>query len=164
MMRVVVTPEQARDRVRAQVASDADTFPIPATVGGALSGAKVIAVVGSRKFPDLDRVNRLLEQLPPYRMIISGQAQGVDQRAAEVAVKQLHSVVGFLPDSRQDYDHWTKAAIARDGWFSLVADVVVAFWDGMSPGTMTTIREALKRGRCIVALPGHPAELWVPRI
>ena len=44
-----------------------------------------VAVIGSRKFPDMYPVYQFVERLPPGTVVVSGHADGVDQAAEQAA-------------------------------------------------------------------------------
>lgn len=125
-----------------------------------VADAQVVAIVGSREWPDLHRVRQLVEQLGPTAVVISGGADGVDAEAEDVARKAGRAVVSMRPIGTAKGE-WTKAAFARNGFLALCADVVVAFWNGTSSGTKDTIRKAMKTGGCcVVVLPGQEPQVW----
>lgn len=125
-----------------------------------VADAQVVAIVGSREWPELHRVRQLVEQLSPTAVVISGGADGVDVAGEDFARQAGHPVVTFDPAGATKGE-WTKAAFARNGFLALCADVVVAFWDGTSSGTKDTIRKAMKTGGCcVVVLPGQEPQVW----
>lgn len=126
---------------------------------GILREARTVGVVGSRDYPELDRVRRLIDQLHPQVCVVSGGARGVDREAVMHAKGTGRLAVEITPygDSREE---WVSAAFARNGMIALVSDVVVAFWDGQSPGTADTIRRAMKLGKCIVVPPQEGPQVW----
>lgn len=99
-----------------------------------------IAIVGSRDFPDLDRVRRFVRSLKSDVIVVSGGAGGVDT-TAELEARALGLAVEvYTPD----WAHYGKAAGAiRNRKIVERADRIVAFWNG-SPGTLITIQMALK--------------------
>ena len=120
-----------------------------------------IGIVGSRDYPRLDRVRQYVEQCPPGTTIVSGagvqkgkkqrRKPGVDEIAETVALACGLTVIGFPPD----WDLMGKAAgPARNTQIVEAAeDMVVAFWDGDSPGTQNTIKQATRAGRKVVIYP-----------
>ena len=99
-----------------------------------------VAVVGSRSLQILD----LGKYLPAgVTQIVSGGAKGVDQCAREYARKMDIPLLEFLPE----YPKYGRAApIRRNEEIVRSADLVLAFWDGKSRGTMYTVRFARKMG------------------
>jgi hypothetical protein len=55
----------------------------------------VIAIVGSRDFPNLAWIDRFVEKLPGTKIIVSGGARGVDRRAERAANREGHYYKGF---------------------------------------------------------------------
>ena len=99
-----------------------------------------IAVVGSRGWTDEQAIKRYIDSLPTGSVIISGGASGVDSMAEKHARARGLEVVVFEAD-------WSKgndAGAKRNAVIVANSDVVVAFWDGKSKGTMITVDMALK--------------------
>jgi hypothetical protein len=105
-----------------------------------------VAVIGSRKFKNLERVTERLQSLyhnwnPNTLLIISGGAAGVDSYAIDVAKRLGLETKEYKPDMSGGYDvkqyHLRNDRIIRD------ADFILAFWDGESRGTHSVIQKAL---------------------
>lgn len=100
----------------------------------------IICICGSREFRDLKFVQRsATDWRDGDNFIIVGDARGVD-----ATVRQA------CPNARvfaADWDKFGKrAGILRNiEMLDLKPDLVVAFWDGVSPGTKFMIDESLKR-------------------
>ena len=98
-----------------------------------------IAVVGSRDFPRLGEVRSFVRRLPVGTTLVSGGARGVDT-VAEVAAREVGIPVEIHP---ADWNrHGRGAGPLRNTRIVESSDVVVAFWDGRSPGTADTLRKA----------------------
>jgi predicted Rossmann-fold nucleotide-binding protein len=86
----------------------------------------------------------LLLLLKKENIIVSGGARGVDSTAEKAAKENGLEVISFLPD-------WDKngksAGFLRNIQIIEEADSVVAFWDGVSLGTLHLITEATKRNK-----------------
>jgi hypothetical protein len=103
--------------------------------------AMKIAVIGSRGISriDCDRIGARHGDV-----IVSGGARGVDSLAAAWARRNGLAVVEHLPD----YASYGKAAPhVRNRKIVADADRVVAFWDGKSRGTKSTIDKAVLHGK-----------------
>lgn len=104
-----------------------------------------VAVVGSRRYPKLNHVRtfvRSLIQLAPGTVVVSGGALGVDVTAQDTAASMLSTPIVHRPKGRGAmYLFERNILIARD------CDVMVAFWDGRSRGTLDVIRRAELNGR-----------------
>ena len=100
-----------------------------------------VAVVGSRHFADLGRVADYVKSLPPGASIITGSASGVDA-AATKAAREKGIPVQVIPASFDELADPGKSA-ARNRRLVESCDVLVAFWDGTSKGTRTTVERAL---------------------
>lgn len=103
-----------------------------------------VAIVGSRGFSDLARVQQAvasLKQFDPQITIVSGGAKGVD-KAAEDAARYLKLNTVIFP--AEWHKHGKQAGMVRNKLIVNEADHVIAFWDGKSKGTKNTIDLALK--------------------
>lgn len=100
-----------------------------------------IAVAGSRTVREIG----LDEVIPKYcTEIVSGGARGVDSEAAAWARSHDIPLVEFLPD----YKRYGRAApIKRNEAIAKYADELIAFWDGQSKGTESTINFFKKAGK-----------------
>lgn len=100
-----------------------------------------IAVIGSRGLNRIDcgRINARFGDV-----IVSGGARGVDSIAASWARRHGFAVIEHKPD----YRRYGKAAPhVRNSQIVADADRVVAFWDGKSRGTKSTIDKAVLHGK-----------------
>lgn len=120
-----------------------------------------IAVVGSREYPELDRVTNLISKIPDHHTIITGDARGVDQRAIEAAKlfgmeyksyeakwEETIDDPGAVVKTRRDgtkYNvlagHWRNTKVAKN------CDRMVAFWDGQSSGTIDAVKKGERFGK-----------------
>jgi len=96
-----------------------------------------LAVIGSRTIK-----TDISKYLPSgVTEIITGGAEGVDRFAERYADSRGISKHVIRPD----YDRHGKAApLVRNKRIVNLADMVIAFWDGDSPGTAFTIKYARK--------------------
>ena len=99
-----------------------------------------VAIVGSRGIC----VKNLGEYLPEdCSEIISGGAVGVDSCAERYAYLNNVKIQVFLPD----YKRYGRAApIIRNKQIVDYADIVIAFWDGKSKGTLSVIKYCAETG------------------
>lgn len=106
-----------------------------------------VAVVGSR--------NLEIPDLTPYlpqgtTEIVSGGAKGIDTCAREYALAHGLPLTEFLPD----YGRYGRAApLKRNKEIVAYADIILAFWDGLSHGTASTLKEAEKQGKKVLIVP-----------
>lgn len=93
-----------------------------------------VAVIGSRGIGEIDLACYLPTECDE---IVSGGAKGVDAYAAEYARKNGIKLTEFLPQ----YERYGRGApIVRNRQIVEYADEVLAFWDGVSKGTLSVIR------------------------
>ena len=99
-----------------------------------------IAIIGSRTLT----IKNIGEYLPKdCNEIVSGGAAGVDKCAADFARENGLKLTEFLPI----YEKYGKSApILRNKQIVEYADEVIAFWDGNSRGTLSSIEYCKKLG------------------
>lgn len=114
-----------------------------------------VAVIGSRNFDDYNRVKRILD-LYPISTIVSGGARGADslgKRYSEEALKKKAEIyeaewsdLSKEPckiKTRKDGSKYNAlAGFNRNTTIIQNCDMVVAFWDGKSPGTKDSLDKA----------------------
>ena len=95
-----------------------------------------VAVIGSRGI-SVDNLGKFLP--PETTTIISGGAKGVDTSAREYANAHGLELMEFLPD----YKRFGRGAapLKRNEIIIQNADLVLAFWDGKSRGTLFVINK-----------------------
>ena len=99
-----------------------------------------IAIVGSRNIAVAD----IGKYISHVEEIVSGGAAGVDSCAAEYAKERGIKLTVFLPQ----YDRYGRAApIMRNKEIVDYSDKIIAFWNGSSKGTLSTIKYAQKVGK-----------------
>lgn len=108
----------------------------------------ILAVVGSRDFDDYRLVCKILDRTRPHTdRIISGGAKGADSLAERYAKENGVDFEVFKPG--KEYG----PPMARN---SVIADTctrMLAFWNGVSPGTKDVITKAVRRGKVVVIIP-----------
>ena len=101
-----------------------------------------VAIIGSRTYPDLEKVREYVRKLSQDDIIISGGAKGVDETAEDEARKLGMEVIS-IPAEWDKYGK--RAGLMRNDIIVAMADCVVAFWDGVSRGTKYTIDKAKEK-------------------
>ena len=101
-----------------------------------------VAIIGSRTYPDLEKVREYVRKLSQDDIIISGGAKGVDETAEDEARKLGMEVIS-IPAEWNKYGR--RAGLMRNDLIVAMADLVVAFWDGVSRGTKYTIDKAKEK-------------------
>ncbi len=86
-----------------------------------------------------------VNSLPTRASIITGSASGVDA-AATKAAREKGVPVQVIPASFDELADTAKSAV-RNQRLVDACDVLVAFWDGSSKGTRTTVERALDSGK-----------------
>ncbi len=100
-----------------------------------------IAVVGSRSIKNAD----ISQYIPKEATeIITGGAVGVDKLAEREARLRGIALTVFKPDYEL---HGKSAPIVRNKLIAKECDMLIAFWDGSSRGTVFTWRYAAKLGK-----------------
>lgn len=106
-----------------------------------------VAVVGSRNIDSYSLVKEELDIIfnnMNVGTIISGGAKGVDSLAERYARENKIPFIEILPDWRK---HGIQAGVIRNTEIVDKCDVLVAFWDGSSKGTLDSINKATKKGK-----------------
>ena len=111
-----------------------------------------VAVVGSRDFEPMELVWEFLRDWPgPIERIVSGGARGVDTAAARYA--RAHNIP--LTEIRANWSLGRRAGPMRNREIVAASDLVLAFWDGVSPGTRSTLEYAALQGKTAWVIPGN---------
>ena len=97
-----------------------------------------IAIVGSRSFDDYERMSKILIERIPF-ILISGGARGADALAESFA--REHKLVTMIYPAMWD-KYGKSAGFIRNKKIVEEADLIIAFWDGTSKGTESTINLA----------------------
>ena len=110
-----------------------------------------LAIIGSRKFNDYDRLCRVMDShyglydghrnLWEYQVteVVSGAAKGADSLAKRWAYDRGAKLTEYIPD----WDRLGKGAgFVRNQKIIDDCDEVLAFWDGTSRGTRDSIKKA----------------------
>jgi hypothetical protein len=88
-----------------------------------------LAIIGSRNINNLN-ISQYIKQRPDF--IISGGAKGIDSLAVEYAKENNIQTIVHKPN----YKRYSRGAThVRNNLIISDADKVLAFWDGISPGT-----------------------------
>lgn len=115
-----------------------------------------VAIIGSRGFTDrnllfstLDNLTSIDPDFSEINEIVTGGAVGTDQLAEEYAKEMSIRTEIYLPE----YNRYGRGApLKRNLQIIMACDLMVAFWDGISPGTHYSIREATKRNKRVVII------------
>ena len=103
-----------------------------------------VAVIGSRSFSDYEFLKRTLECLH-ITEIITGGSVGADQLAERYA-QEKNIPVRLIPHT----EHPETSGATRTFMIISLAQQVVAFWDGKSPGTGDLIKYARQKEKRLV--------------
>lgn len=100
-----------------------------------------IAVVGSRKYEFPELVTSFVSLFRSEDILVSGGAWGVDSIAQKKAREMGLECRIFYPD----WDREGKSAgFKRNKFIVDDSDYVVAFWDGVSRGTLSSMKMAME--------------------
>lgn len=104
-----------------------------------------VIVAGSRTFKNYqllsERLDHLLSELDDP-ILVSGGAAGADKLGERYAFENLLEMRIY----HADWDaHGKSAGPVRNGEMVAFADVLIAFWDGKSPGTKDVIEQAKRK-------------------
>lgn len=104
-----------------------------------------VVVSGSRGWTDVEKMREILGLLPEGTLIVHGGAPGADRMAGSLAIKLgLSSPIVYPALWKQ---HGNAAGHIRNALMldEEKPDLVIAFWDGESPGTKGMMELARKR-------------------
>ena len=105
-----------------------------------------IAIVGSRDFNDYELLKNELAKFTKeneisLQCIVSGGAKGADNLAEKFAAEMDLEIIIFKPN----YEKYGRGAtIVRNSKIIENSDIVFAFWDGKSKGTLDSIKKTKK--------------------
>ena len=107
-----------------------------------------IAIVGGRDFNDYDllktEVMNYIVDKAHFETLVSGGAKGADALAERLALELSIPIQVFKPD----YKRYGRAAtVVRNSQIVENSDVIFAFWDGKSKGTLDSINKAKKMNK-----------------
>ena len=115
--------------------------------GGGPGIYSYITISGSRRFPALDKAEKALAAIPMHYGFVVGCARGVDDTAWEVATRFNRQRVRFYAD----WDGCGKrAGMLRNEAMVEAGQQLIAFWDGVSRGTLNAINTALMRNKPVL--------------
>ena len=114
-----------------------------------------VVITGSREWTDKQRIFRRLAELPDKTTIIAGGARGADTIAAEACEVYAHLTLQEFP---ADWEQYGKRAgyIRNAQMLDEKPDLVIAFWDGESRGTLGCMKEAQRRGIPVEVIREYP--------
>jgi predicted Rossmann fold nucleotide-binding protein DprA/Smf involved in DNA uptake len=106
-----------------------------------------LAVIGSRNFSNYDffkeKLEYLTQNIKEDIVYVSGGAIGTDSLCKRYCQENNYELIEFLPD----YKQYSKAAThIRNSQIVEFSDALVAFFNGSSPGTKSTLEKAKKKG------------------
>lgn len=105
---------------------------------------KKTAVIGSQNFNEYQLLKNTLDQYP-IKLVVSGGAKGADFLAVKYAKEHAIPYEVIRPDYKKYPGRY--APIKRNELIVLASEMVIAFWDGKSPGTKSAIDFAKKHHR-----------------
>jgi hypothetical protein len=159
--RTLVAARKAADRVSGRPAADRSADASAARMVAAESPnadvkrrrktgkQKRIIVAGSRTFDRYSLLKKVMnkiadEKYPDYDIVLlSGAAKGADTFGERWAFARWFTVERYYADWRK---FRKQAGSVRNGEMVKAAEMLVAFWDGKSPGTRDVIAQARRKG------------------
>jgi RNAse (barnase) inhibitor barstar len=106
-----------------------------------------VAIVGSRSFTDYEKFKTLLfnaYDIKDISEIVSGGAKGTDSLAEKFSHEYMIPIKIFFPDWNK---FGKKAGFLRNEEIVDYCDELVAFWDGDSKGTKSSIDLSNKKDK-----------------
>lgn len=114
-----------------------------------------VAIVGSRDWPkqSYTHILNLIQGFPTDTVVVSGGARGVDRVAAEYALACGLQVLEFKAQWVGADGRFNRGAgMNRNTDIIREAELVCAFWDYKSRGTLDSIRKAANAGKHITVI------------
>ena len=108
----------------------------------------IVGVVGSRTFKDYLLLSKELDKISITK-IVSGGAMGADSLAIQYAIYK--GLPYIIYPANWDL-HGKKAGFIRNIEIVSNSDEIIAFWDGVSKGTKSTIDIANKQGKKVTII------------
>lgn len=108
-----------------------------------------LIIAGGREFDDYDLLCDKVSQFIGTEQnvtIISGLAKGADTLGLKYAEENGYPIEAFAAEWVKDGQFDKSAGIKRNKLMAKSADSLIAFWDGVSPGTMHMIDFAFEKG------------------
>jgi hypothetical protein len=112
----------------------------------------MLAVIGGRDFKDYDLMCQVLNDMK-FKKIVSGGARGADILAEQYCKEFKIDNIIYRPN--WDIEAAKPHGYERNVFMIHEAHEVVAFWDGVSPGTKHCIELARKKGIPLRIIPYH---------
>lgn len=107
-----------------------------------------VAVIGSRNFNDYEKVKQVLST-KNITLLVSGGAKGADTLGQKYAEEHDIETKIFLPDWEK---YGKKAGFLRNSDIINESELVIAFWDGFSKGTLDSLKKAKKGNKNILII------------
>ena len=105
-----------------------------------------VAVIGSRGLDDYELVCNTLKYIK-IDLLISGGAMGADSLGEKYANENNIPTMIFLPDWEK---HGKAAGFIRNSDIINEGELIIAFWDNSSKGTLDSIKKAEKLNKKII--------------
>ena len=103
----------------------------------------IVVVSGSRGWTDKEVIRKALLKHKP-ELVWEGGALGADRLAREVCQEEL---IPYKTERAKWSQYGKAAGVIRNAvMLDYKPDLLLAFWDGASPGTQGMINEASRRG------------------
>lgn len=106
------------------------------------------AIVGSRNFNDYELLKTKLSEYD-ITYIVSGGASGADSLAEKYAKEFDIPIFIYYPEWER---YGKKAGFVRNKLIVDASDVIIAFWDGISRGTSSTINYANQVKKTVIVV------------
>jgi hypothetical protein len=119
-----------------------------------------LAIIGSRDFTDYALLKETLAKVKsPIELIVSGGAKGADTLGENYAIEHGIPTKIHIPQWYPDGKYDKSAGFKRNRLIINDADCVIAFWDGQSKGTKSSIDLAQSQGKIVHTVYFEPKEV-----
>lgn len=118
---------------------------------------RFVGIVGSRGYECLHHVQDLVDALPPKSCIVTGDAKGIDTYAYHLGKKSGNIPIRVTACWEA---HGRGAGPRRNPVIIELSNIVLAFWDGKSTGTLSSMTLAYKACKPCYVMIDDPCAHW----
>lgn len=108
-----------------------------------------LAIIGSRSFNNYELLKIEVNKIKNVTCVVSGGAYGADYLGKLYAKENNLEYIEFKPNWDE---HGKKAGFLRNIDIINTSDIIIAFWDGLSSGTLHSINLAKKYNKKIIII------------
>lgn len=120
-----------------------------------------IAVVGTRSYQDYEtfclKLNNIIKEITvPITFVSGGERKdkmGADSLIKRFCIENKYNLKEFYPNYNEHIKNPKIAPLLRNTLIAEACDIMIAFWNGFSKGTLDSISKAISRGKEVYIFP-----------